>query len=191
VEVYSDASHKGSGGAWAAVVIRPGRPNFEASGRLKGDIPSSTHAEIKAAANAVHAALKAGLIHAGDEVCVRCDNLAAVRRISGETPKKSKSKAREELAAVTNWIRDFAIAAGFVLTAAWVKGHQRVASACPHAPHNRRADQLCGIAMGIRKPPSPPKPPKRKSGGAAKADARALKMLAAVQVAARLERGGA
>lgn len=151
VQIYTDAGMNDRGSAWGAVIIRPGVEPAEASGMLKEKAESSTHAELRAAANAIHAALRDGLIKPGDRIVVRCDNQTAVRRLKGERFKTGRSRRRRDFDDVLDWIVETAIERGFEVTAKWVKGHQPLTSLDPHAPHNRRADRLCSRVLETRK----------------------------------------
>lgn len=155
VNVYSDASFVSRSGlrigGWGCVVVRPGRKPFEASGRFKDDHPNSDLSELRAAANAIHRALMAGLIKPGDRVVVRCDNANAVQWIRGEPFKRRKTNRRPDFNEVASWIVTTAVERGFEVTAERVQGHQRADSDDPHAVHNRRADQLCGHVTATRK----------------------------------------
>jgi len=180
VRVYCDAGFKKKTGAWGAVVVRDSAPaiRIEASGRLQGELRSSTSAEIRSAANAIHAALKAGLIKPGDRVLVLCDNSPAVDRINDLAIKGKRKTA--DLGEIAAWIRQLASDRGFDLSAKWIKGH-RPLDGTEEVALNRRADQLCGIALGIRNPPT------RKGKAAAASKATALK--ASIEAADRLRAG--
>lgn len=154
VNVYSDASvithgpNRGDG-AWGAVIVRPGEDPFEASGKLKDDVVSSTIAELRAAANALHAALAAGLIKPGDRVVVRCDNDTVAGLLAGVTFKKNK--VRLHRIAVLEWITKTSTERGFEVSGIWIRGHQPAESTDPHVRHNRRADHLCARVLSTRK----------------------------------------
>lgn len=152
VAVYCDASRRlPLLGAWGCVIVRPGAPPFEASGPFKSELRSSTLGEVQAAANAVHAAVKAGLVEPGDHVVIRCDNMAAVQWLNGEPFKRRKSNNRKDFRAIIDAAGLIAARGGFTFSALWVKGHQPKASGDPHAIHNRRADQLCSLITGTAK----------------------------------------
>lgn len=185
VEVYSDASHKLATGAWAGVIVRRDRPTVEASGRLKGDNWRSELSELRAAANALHAGFKAGLIAAGDLVVIRSDNQGAVRRIASRT---SKDKGKHvETAEALRFILALAEENGFEVTAAWVQGHQPETSADPHAVHNRRCDTLCKRVTGARGGRGPVTiEEQRRTKAVQSSRARAVNAAKALEVAARL-----
>jgi ribonuclease HI len=172
VNVYSDASVRKEGAAWGCVIVRPGRRAFEASGRFASETTykaSTMVAELKAAANAIHAALKAGLIKPGDRVVVRSDNQSAVQWIEARgTFKRGRTNNRADCNEVVDWIVEKATARGFEVGAAWVPGHQRADSPDPHARHNRRADSLCAcVARTHGKRKSAKRPGKRERIAAA------------------------
>lgn len=148
VNVYADASTRNGErrAGWGAVIVRPGCAPFEASGRYSNGFTKSTMtAELRAAANALHHALKAGLIKPGDRVVCRIDNQTAVRWISGEPFKRRTTRERGDCVTVVEWIRATATERGFEVRAEWVRGHQSASSDDPHARHNRRADRLAAL----------------------------------------------
>lgn len=148
VDVYSDASHRGLEGAWAAVIVRADAPTVEASGKLRGSHVESELSELQAVGNALHVGVKAGLIRAGDFVVVRSDNLSNVHRIRSR--KTSRDPRMATTAEAFDRVLGFAEKVGFILTAAHVSGHQPESSIDPHAVHNRRCDLLCKRIMGAK-----------------------------------------
>jgi len=147
VELFSDAGRKEGRGAWGAVVVRPGAEPLEASGAFRDRLHCSTLAELRGIANALHAALKAGLVQAGDEVVVRCDNRSTGIWIERRVRRAGR---RPELAEASRVVRDLAHKAGVTIRYRWVAGHQPADSRDPEAIHNRRADALCGVILGTK-----------------------------------------
>jgi ribonuclease HI len=149
VDIYCDASVVGLSSAWGAVIVRPDEAPLEASGRFLTEGLDSTRAELRAAANAIHAALKAGLIKPGDRVVIRCDNSTAAALVAGE--KVKRDALYPDRIEVLAWIAATASNRGFEVTAKWVRGHQRADAADRHVIHNRRADHLCARVLVTRK----------------------------------------
>lgn len=145
VDLYTDAGVKDNVATWATVAIIPGQAApIEASGQMREPLDCPSTAELRAIANALHSLLRAGHISRGCEVRVYTDSLHAVQRISGAVTRKPKSTMAAALTVITK----IAATHGITVSAQWVKGHQRLDSDCPHAPHNRRCDVLCRIARG-------------------------------------------
>jgi ribonuclease HI len=144
VTLYTDASnyHTTKAGAWGAVLVLPGS-EYEASGPLKGDIKSSTAAEAKAVANALHEFARLRLIQPGDVVTIVCDNTAVVDRIHAGTNSK-----RREIQSALVYARGLAERCQFKLRGRWVKGHQP-ATAGGDAIYNRRCDKLAGAHSAL------------------------------------------
>jgi ribonuclease HI len=142
LKLFTDASYRErtNSGAWAAILII-GDGTSEISGPLRGAVTSSTEAEMCAVANALHHFLKVRLIEPRDQVHLYCDNHTVVDRVNGKRPKRKMVGGVEALDKTI----ELANRAGIVLTAEWIKGHQRANPADPHITHNRRADQLCSI----------------------------------------------
>lgn len=143
VDLYTDASIVKGRGAWACVVIRGDADPVEASGPLRGRFRSSAATEVAAIANGLHHARKAGLIEAGDEVAVWCDNIAACWYANGTARKLGSPSADPVMVDARRSIRDQAKRGRFTVTAAHVKGHQRRDSDDPRALFNIRCDHLC------------------------------------------------
>lgn len=139
VTLYTDASsyHTSKAGAWGAVLVLPGAEH-EASGPLKGDIRSSTAAEARSVANALHEFARLGLLASGDVVTIVCDNTAVVDRIHAGTRSK-----KHDIQEAINYARGIAERCGLKLRGRWVKGHQPK-SAGGDAIYNRRCDALAG-----------------------------------------------
>ncbi len=155
IEVHVDGSLKGVAG-WGAVIAEGEIKLGEFSGELRINTTSSTLCEAQAAANAVHAALKAGLIRRGDRVTIWADNQCAVSLLAGVTFKKRATNRREDFGAVKAWIRRVTAAHGITITGRWIRGHQseQAAKLDHRVRFNRRADRLCGIVTGARKDPA-------------------------------------
>lgn len=141
VKLYTDAGIRHGVATWAVVGVVDGVVAFESSGKLKADRPDndSTAAELQAIANALHRAVRAGVVTKGGRVQLICDNQRAVAIMARKACGRVKERHRVVADAA------FAIAAkhGIAIKSSGVKGHQRLESKCPHAPFNRRADQLC------------------------------------------------
>jgi ribonuclease HI len=148
VDIYTDASIvKGGRGAWACVVLR-GDERHESAGALRGNFPSSTAVEAAAMANALHFARINGLVEGGDLVTMRSDNRGAVGRINGA----ARNAKCPTIGKAVGYVLDLAERHGIALRAKWVRGHQRLDSADPHAIHNIRCDHLCSAIRDGRKP---------------------------------------
>lgn len=139
VTLYTDASsyHTSKAGAWGAVLVLPDGEH-EASGPLKGDIRSSTAAEARAVANALHEFLRAGRISRGDVVTIVCDNTAVADRFQAGTNSK-----RRDIQEALIYARRMAAQFDLALRGRWVKGHQPL-SVGGDATYNRRCDKLAG-----------------------------------------------
>jgi ribonuclease HI len=154
VAIYTDASIVKSGrGAWATVIVRPDVEHVEAAGQLRGLFRSSAAVEGAAIANALWYARQHGLIAPGDAVELRCDNRAIVDRIAAAYYGRRMRDAKDgAIMAATNHILATADTLKLELHAGWVKGHQKLDSADPHAIWNIRCDQLCSAVRDGRKP---------------------------------------
>ena len=144
VNLFVDASFipVSKSGGWGAVLYAPAIYEVEASGALKGEVKSSTSAEMRGAANALAHFIKLGNIVAGDEVRIICDNETVTRRLLDGGNSKTPD-IQEALV----MIRRLADRAGATLTATWVKGHQKgEAAKSLHAQMNTRCDKLAGQA---------------------------------------------
>lgn len=153
VDLYTDAGVKDGLATWGAVCSPTGRGLVERCGRMRDDLADTTAAELRAMANGLHSMIRAGVIEREDCVRLICDNVRAVAVVNGANIKLGRKRDRRRGA--IEKLRELADAAGIALKAAFVKGHQRISSEDPHAPFNRRADELCTQA---RKDKSPPKP---------------------------------
>lgn len=155
IEIYTDASIKEGRGAWAAIVVMPHYKPVELFGALRGrGWGSSTAVEAAAMGNALHAAAQRGLLPRGSTVILRCDNMIACQRINRHAFKKSDRKVDRRILDAIAYAHAFAERRELTLSAEWVKGHQRLDSADPHMPYNRRCDALCSAVRDGRKPPS-------------------------------------
>ena len=137
--LYTDASnyHQTGAAAWAAILVCLDGSEHEAHGPLKGEVGSSTAAEARAVANALHHFTREGLI-TGD-VRVILDNQTVVDRLRSGKVKSKSAQVREALEHVQK------IARGrFTVFADWVKGHQPKAAAKsdPRVSFNHRCDTL-------------------------------------------------
>lgn len=202
IEVHVDGSLRGLAG-WGAVIAEGKRKLGEFSGALRIATTSSTLCEAQAAANAIHAALKAGLIRRGDRVTIWADNASAVDLLAGMKFKRRSTMRRPDYGRVTAWIARVSADHGIEITAQWIKGHQGdEAAKLDHRVHfNRRADRLCGIVTGKHKAPAEAKRAEEahrravirgqaiKAANEARkvADARSTRIRAAIAQADRLE----
>lgn len=142
-DLYTDASHYhlSRAGAWAAILIAPTDPiGEEACGPLRGEITSSSAAEMMAVANSLHHFLKNRSLPIGATIRVICDNSTVVAYI-GRGGRKVKSKSPDLKKALTH-VLDLAKRYRLKLITEWVKGHQRLDSKDPRAGFNRRCDKL-------------------------------------------------
>lgn len=140
LQLYTDASsyHTTGAASWGAILVDADGVEHEASGPLKGEVSSSTAAEARAVANAIHHFCRLGLI-TGD-VRVVCDNSVVVDKLKAETIKTKCPQTREALL----HIRTLAKRGRIKVFADWVKGHQSAKAALsdPRAGYNRRCDAL-------------------------------------------------
>lgn len=139
LQLYTDASQydKTGAAAWAAILVDAEGNEHEAHGPLKGEIGSSTAAEARAVANAVHHFMGMGLITGN--VRVVCDNKAVVDFIRSSKPNHKRpqiSEALQHLRKITS--------GRVILFAEWVKGHQpkKAEARDPRVAFNRRCDAL-------------------------------------------------
>lgn len=137
--LYTDASsyHTTGAASWAAILVCLDGSEHEAHGPLKGEIGSSTAAEARAVANALHHFTREGLI-TGD-VRVILDNQAVVDKLRSGSLKTKSPQFREALEHIQR------IARGrFIVLADWVKGHQpkKAAKSDPRVAFNHRCDAL-------------------------------------------------
>ncbi len=155
IEVHVDGSLKGVAG-WGAVIAEGERSLGEFSGELRITTTSSTLCEAQAAANAIHAGLKAGLIRRDDLVTIWADNQSAVDLLAGVTFKRRSTMRRPDYGRVRAWIARVSAEHGIAITARWIKGHQGDAAARTdhRVRFNRRADRLCGIVTGKHRDPA-------------------------------------
>lgn len=139
LQLYTDASsyHTTGAASWGAILVDADGTEHEASGPLKGEVSSSTAAEARAVANALHHFLREGLI-AGD-VRVVCDNQAVVDKLRSGSLKTKSRQVREALEHIRKISRG-----RFTVFADWVKGHQPKAKAKsdPRVAFNHRCDAL-------------------------------------------------
>lgn len=162
VAIYSDAGLSGGVPTWACVIIRANTPPVEASGVIKQSTRCTTSCEGAAIANALHVALRRGLMEPGDVVTVRTDNQPFVRMIAEDRAKPYRREMTNQAIAT---IKAIAERGRFALAVKFVKGHQRADSKDPHAKHNRRADALCTAARKAVQ--NPAKAAKERAKGAA------------------------
>lgn len=139
LQLYTDASsyHTTGAASWGAILVDADGKEHEASGPLKGEVSSSTAAEARAVANALHHFMREGLI-TGD-VRVVCDNQVVVDKLRSGSLKTKCAQTREALLHIHK------IARGrFTVFAEWVKGHQpaKAAASDPRVGFNRRCDAL-------------------------------------------------
>lgn len=172
LHLFTDAGHFSptKTGSWAAILLdKQAGENFEVAGALKGDVTSSTQAEISAVANGLHWFCKIGRIAAGQSVVVHCDNKAVVNKLNGFN-RKSRGKSAQAVQLALHHVQTTAERCGVELTAQWVKGHQKIDSQEWRAAWNRKADLLCrkhlkAVNAKLREAG------KSRSGGPAKASA--------------------
>jgi len=139
--LYTDASQIAmtNTGSWAGVLVLPDGRELETAGPLKGEVVSSSEAEAKAVANALHRFLKSGAIKPGSRLKVVCDNASVVHYLEVRNPGKSRSPGLREAIEIIERLRaDHNLA----VASEWIKAHQRVGSADPRAKYNRRCDAL-------------------------------------------------
>lgn len=138
-DLYTDAGHHSGtkAGSWGAVLFIPNKLDIEHSGPLTGDVHSSTSAEARGVANALHYFIKQGHIDAGARVRVLLDNDIVVKRINDH---KSSKRADIQIALVA--IRELVRKTGIRLSAQWIKGHLPLSQGGLHARMNRRCDAL-------------------------------------------------
>lgn len=138
-DLYTDAGHHSGtkAGSWGAVLFVPNKLDIEHSGALNGDVHSSTSAEARGVANALHYFIKEGHIDAGARVRVLLDNDIVVKRINDH-----KSSKRSDIQIALVAIRELVKKTGINLSAQWIKGHLPVSQGGLHARMNRRCDKL-------------------------------------------------
>lgn len=136
LDLATDASYAMNSGSWGAVLFAPAVLDVEASGALKTPVRSSTSAEARAAANALHHFIASGDIIPGDQVRLVCDNMNVVRYITEGHNSKVPDIAEPIL-----HMRNLAALHELILRAVWVKGHQP-AHISTHARLNVRCDRL-------------------------------------------------
>jgi len=152
VDLYTDAGVKDRVATWGAVCAPPGRDRVEKCGRMRDSLADTTAAELRAMTNGLHAMIRAGVIERGDDVRIYCDNLRAVAVVNG-APVPNKTRERHGIAVAK--LAELAHEAGITVCAKNVKGHQPLNSKDPHAPFNRRADELCTHARKGKPAPKP------------------------------------
>lgn len=142
LQLYTDASayHTTGAASWGAILVDAEGAEHEASGPLKGEVSSSTAAEARAVANALHHFCRLGLI-TGD-VRVVSDSQVVVDKLKAKTLKTKCPQTREALL----HIKKLAAAGRITIFADWVKGHQPAKAALtdPRVGFNRRCDALAG-----------------------------------------------
>lgn len=145
-KIYSDASqkHSTSTGAWGAVLVMPDDRTLEVSGALKGDILSSTSAEMAAVANALHSLIAKRAIPPGSAVEIICDNAAVVRYIQRGKCSAKGISAHQTIPAY-EYFAGLAKRAGLKISGKWVRAHQKENKANQDITMNRRADKLAGV----------------------------------------------
>lgn len=161
--LYTDASsyHLTKVGAWAAILVDGHGKATEASGELKGEIHSSTSAEMRAAANGLWHFLKLGLIERGSAVRIISDNRTVVNRANGVSKHK-----KQDVKAAAIYLTGLAEKHGVKLSGEWIKGHQHKDAAATDRRvfYNRRCDELAALH-------SKPLHKERKAAAWARADA--------------------
>lgn len=138
--LYTDASAycRTKSAVWAAILVLPDGTEHEAHGQLRGDVSSSTSAEARAVANALHHFVREGTL-SGPGVRIVCDNTSVVNYLKAGKCKSKSLQIREAVAHIQR------VANGrLTLFAEWIKGHQslRAATADPRVSYNRRCDAL-------------------------------------------------
>lgn len=140
--LYTDASHyhASGAGAWAAILTQGEQEIAAASGPLRSDAKSSTGAEMRAVANAMHRFIVDKALPPRSHVCVVCDNVTIPRRLNDG--RDSKTKLVQEALSV---IRALAARHGLSLSGQWIKGHQPIGKGGFHADMNRKCDQMAAV----------------------------------------------
>lgn len=136
LDLATDASYALNCGSWGAVLFAPAILDIEASGRFKGSVRSSTSAEARAAANALHHFIASGDILPGDQVRLVCDNINVVRYIS-----EGHNSKLADISEPILHMRTLAASHELILRSVWVKGHQQP-HISTHARLNVRCDRL-------------------------------------------------
>ena len=85
---------------------------------LKDGAVSSTSAEMKAVAIALHFAMKSGLITTGDRVLIQTDCVGAIEGFKG-----SRNNISAEEKSVAKWVKTFQLRYGLEIMFKHVKGH--------------------------------------------------------------------
>lgn len=123
VTIFSDAglcdiTGAASWGGWA----KSARGTARGGGILRDDVRCTAVAEARAITNAVHMALREGIVQRGDRLLLQTDNIGVSSILAGKKPAKSKKNVRHRTA--TKVAFD-AVMAKFGLTFEWrhVKGH--------------------------------------------------------------------
>lgn len=105
VTIIADASHchetKGAGyGFW----IASNRGKMAGGGPMKQPAHNSTVAEMQAVVNALHTALKEGLVIYGDQVLLQTDCVAAIQGLNGQRELRQEQEiaARDSIKALTS-----------------------------------------------------------------------------------------
>lgn len=144
--IYTDASVHGASqsGSWGAVIRGP-QGEIHKSGAFKAQCKCSAQAELQGVANALHMVLTDRLPDR-TQITVMCDNLAVVNVLSGRNKFKAKSAHLRELAQI---VLEKVAGSSANVRFVWVKGHQSLASGCPHAAGNRTADLLARMANPV------------------------------------------
>ena len=136
LDLATDASFALNSGSWGAVLFAPAWIDVEASGCLKAPVRSSTSAEARAAANALHHFIASGDIIPGDQVRLVCDNINVVRYVS-----EGHNSKLADISEPILHMRTLAASHELILRATWVKGHQQP-HVSTHARLNVRCDRL-------------------------------------------------
>lgn len=137
--LFTDASHyhHSGAGAWAGILTRDEKDIAAASGALRDNARSSTAAEMRAVANALHRFIVDKALPPRAHVCVVCDNVTIPRRLNDR--KASKTKLVQDALAV---IWALAQRHGLTISGQWVKGHQPQGQGGFHGDMNRQCDKM-------------------------------------------------
>ncbi|WP_375188471.1 RNase H family protein [Sphingobium yanoikuyae] len=140
--LFTDASHyhHSGAGAWAAILTCEEREVAAASGALRGNAKSSTAAEMRAVANALHRFIVDKALPPRAHVCVVCDNTTIPNRLNDR--KNSKTKAVQDAIDV---IRALCQRHALTISGQWVKGHQRIGQGGFYGDMNRKCDQMAAV----------------------------------------------
>lgn len=126
VTIISDASrctktHCAAYAFWAV----SNRGSAKHAGALKGLAASSAEAETKAIINAVHVALKAGVLCDGDDLLIQTDAMNAIQILTG---KLSRKRTIEKFAPIVKVFQDVVGTRGINVEFRHVRGHTKQAT---------------------------------------------------------------